>query len=178
MCKIDSQWEFAVCLRKLKQGLCINLEVWDGEGRWEGGLRGRGHMYIYGWFMLKFDRKQQNSVKRLSFNLKVNKLIIICVYIYNWITLLYTWNIVSQLYFNKIHILRKKRIKLLQIYHKRKVMLCYANLTGLTQVCLSHQVPCRLGLPSVSKNPTIWPHKLTCQEKTGSSTLAFNHHLV
>ena len=31
-CKIDSQWEFAVWLRKLKQGLCINLEVWDGEG--------------------------------------------------------------------------------------------------------------------------------------------------
>ena len=32
MCKIDSQGEFAVCLRKLKQGLCINLEGWDGEG--------------------------------------------------------------------------------------------------------------------------------------------------
>ena len=30
--KIDSQWEFAVYLRKLKQGLCINLEAWDGEG--------------------------------------------------------------------------------------------------------------------------------------------------
>ena len=29
-CKTDSQWEFAVWLRKLKQGLCINLEVWDG----------------------------------------------------------------------------------------------------------------------------------------------------
>ena len=29
---IDSQWEFAVWLRKLKQGLCINLEGWDGEG--------------------------------------------------------------------------------------------------------------------------------------------------
>ena len=27
ICKIDSQWEFAVCLRKLTQGLCINLEV-------------------------------------------------------------------------------------------------------------------------------------------------------
>ena len=27
--KIDSQWEFAVCLRILKQGLCINLEGWD-----------------------------------------------------------------------------------------------------------------------------------------------------
>ena len=31
-CKIDSQWEFAVWLRKLKQGLYINLEVWDMEG--------------------------------------------------------------------------------------------------------------------------------------------------
>ena len=29
--KIDSQWEFAVWLRKLKQGLCINLEGWDAE---------------------------------------------------------------------------------------------------------------------------------------------------
>ena len=32
ICKIDSQWEFAVWLRKLKQGLFINLEGWDGEG--------------------------------------------------------------------------------------------------------------------------------------------------
>ena len=32
ICKIDSQWEFAVCLRELKQGLCINLEGWGGEG--------------------------------------------------------------------------------------------------------------------------------------------------
>ena len=32
MCKIDGQWEFAVWLRKLKQGLCDNLEGWDGEG--------------------------------------------------------------------------------------------------------------------------------------------------
>ena len=31
ICKIDSQWEFAVWLRKLKQGLCINLEGWGGE---------------------------------------------------------------------------------------------------------------------------------------------------
>ena len=36
ICKIDSQWEFVVWLRKLKQGLCINLEGWDGEeDRWE-----------------------------------------------------------------------------------------------------------------------------------------------
>ena len=32
ICKIDNQWEFSVCLRELKQGLCINLEEWDGEG--------------------------------------------------------------------------------------------------------------------------------------------------
>ena len=25
----------------------------------------------------------------------------VCVCVYNWITLLYTWNIVNQLYFNK-----------------------------------------------------------------------------
>ena len=31
ICKTDSQWEFAACLRKSKQGLCINLEGWDGE---------------------------------------------------------------------------------------------------------------------------------------------------
>ena len=30
ICKIDSQREFAVWLRKLKQGLCINLAGWDG----------------------------------------------------------------------------------------------------------------------------------------------------
>ena len=34
ICKIDSQWEFAVCLRELSPGLCNNLEWWDGE---EGG---------------------------------------------------------------------------------------------------------------------------------------------
>ena len=32
ICKIYSQWEFTVCLRKLKQELCINLEGQDGEG--------------------------------------------------------------------------------------------------------------------------------------------------
>jgi len=32
ICKIDSQREFAVWLRKLKAGLCINLEGWNGVG--------------------------------------------------------------------------------------------------------------------------------------------------
>ena len=39
ICKIDSHQEFAVWLRKLKQGFCINLEGW-GE-RWEGGSKQR-----------------------------------------------------------------------------------------------------------------------------------------
>ena len=30
-CEIDSQWEFAIWLRKIKQGLCIILEEQDGE---------------------------------------------------------------------------------------------------------------------------------------------------
>ena len=49
ICKIDSQWDFAVCLRGPKQGLClINLEGWDGEGDEREVQRGRGHMYTYG----------------------------------------------------------------------------------------------------------------------------------
>ena len=31
VCKIYSQQEFTVWLRKLKQGLCINLMGWDGQ---------------------------------------------------------------------------------------------------------------------------------------------------
>ena len=32
ICKTDSQWEFAIYLRKLKKGFCINLEGGEGEG--------------------------------------------------------------------------------------------------------------------------------------------------
>ena len=38
ICKLNGQWELAVCLRKLKQGLCINLKGGGGEG-WEMGGR-------------------------------------------------------------------------------------------------------------------------------------------
>ena len=47
ICKIESQWEFAVWLRELNLGLWNNLERWE----WvlgEGDSRGRGHMYMYG----------------------------------------------------------------------------------------------------------------------------------
>ena len=45
ICKIDSQQEFAVWLRKLKQGLCIKLEGWDGEEDWREVQKG-GDMCI------------------------------------------------------------------------------------------------------------------------------------
>ena len=41
ICKIDSQREFAVWLRKLKQELCINLEGWDREGHGREVQKGR-----------------------------------------------------------------------------------------------------------------------------------------
>ena len=41
---------------------------------WEvGGSFKREVIYVYlGWFMLRFDKKQQNSVKQLSSNIKTN----------------------------------------------------------------------------------------------------------
>ena len=49
ICKIDSQQEFAVLLRKLKQGLWINLEGWDGEGG-ERSLKKEG-ICVYLWLI-------------------------------------------------------------------------------------------------------------------------------
>ena len=46
ICKIDSQREFAVWLRKLKQGLCINLEGWETAGRFK-----REGIYLYLWLI-------------------------------------------------------------------------------------------------------------------------------
>ena len=49
VCKIDSQREFAVWLRKLKQGLCITLEVWHG-GEMGGSFKREG-IYVYLWLI-------------------------------------------------------------------------------------------------------------------------------
>ena len=65
-CELDNQREFAVWLKKLKHGLCINLEGWDGEE--DGSFKKEG-IYVYLW-LIHADRKQQNSVKKLSFNKK------------------------------------------------------------------------------------------------------------
>jgi len=49
ICKIDSQREFAVCLRKLKQGLYQPRGVGWG-GRWGGRFRREG-IYVYLWLV-------------------------------------------------------------------------------------------------------------------------------
>ena len=42
---------------------------WDGEGDGKEVQKGGNiYIYAYGWFMFRFDRKEQNSVKQLSFN--------------------------------------------------------------------------------------------------------------
>ena len=61
ICKIDSQREFTVWLRKLKQGLCINLEEWDGEGDGREVQKGRD-IFIYGWFMLSWGLTENKKI--------------------------------------------------------------------------------------------------------------------
>ena len=65
MCKLDIQWEFPVWLRELKLVLGNNLEGWDGEGM-------RGDMSKSDWFIFIFARNQYNTIKHLSFNLKID----------------------------------------------------------------------------------------------------------
>ena len=50
------------------QGLCINLEGWDEKGDGREVQEGGDMCISYGEFMLRFDRKQHNSAKHLSFN--------------------------------------------------------------------------------------------------------------
>ena len=46
ICKVDSQWEFAVWLRKLKQGLYINLDELDGGEGDEREVQKGGNIWI------------------------------------------------------------------------------------------------------------------------------------
>ena len=59
ICKIDSQGEFAVWLRKLKPGLCINLG--GGTEREVGWRFKREGIYVYLWLI--HVEVQQKTVK-------------------------------------------------------------------------------------------------------------------
>ena len=65
ICKI--QWEFVVCLRELKQQLCIDLEGWEGgDGREEmGGRFKRKGTYVYLW-LIHVEIWQKTPKKKFS----------------------------------------------------------------------------------------------------------------
>ena len=70
--KLDTQWKYVVWHKELRSTALDNLEGWVGwGGRWEGGSRGRGHMYAYGWFMLMYGRNKQ-YFKAIILQLKIN----------------------------------------------------------------------------------------------------------
>ena len=48
ICQLDIQREFAIWLRKLKQGALYQPRRVEWGRRWEGGSKGRGHMYPCG----------------------------------------------------------------------------------------------------------------------------------
>ena len=58
---VESEEELKSLMMKVKdksEKTALKLNI-----RWKSSLKGRGYMYTYGWFRLRFDRKQQNSVK-------------------------------------------------------------------------------------------------------------------
>ena len=67
-CETDSQWKFTVWHGELKSGALWQPRGMGWSGRREEGLRGRGHMCTYVWFMLMYGRHQHNIVKQLSSN--------------------------------------------------------------------------------------------------------------
>ena len=73
ICKIDSQLEFAVWLRKLKQGLYQSREVGRG-GIWEGGSQGKGYMYIDSASLVAQMLKRLSAVRETWFDPWVRKI--------------------------------------------------------------------------------------------------------
>ena len=59
ICKTDSQWEFAVWLRELKQGLYDNLEGW--MEREMGGRFRMDRTWVYLWLILVDDLWQKTT---------------------------------------------------------------------------------------------------------------------
>jgi len=57
---------------EIKRFLCSQSRGVGWGGRPEGSSKGRRYTYTHTPFMLRFDRKRQNSVKQLSFNKKIN----------------------------------------------------------------------------------------------------------
>ena len=50
-------------LKKVDLRRALSRKVIRCRGRWEGGSRGSGHMYAWGWFMLMYGKTHHNIVK-------------------------------------------------------------------------------------------------------------------
>ena len=61
ICKIDSQWESAVWLGELKQGLCDRLK--GGMGREMGGRLRREGTCVYQWLVLVDVRQKNHKIQ-------------------------------------------------------------------------------------------------------------------
>ena len=55
-----------------KDDFCDKLEGWDGGGRWEGGSKGKGHIYLW---LIQVDiwQKPKQYCKAIILQLKINK---------------------------------------------------------------------------------------------------------
>ena len=71
ICKIESQWEFAVLHRELNLVLCDNLEGWD---RWEmGGRFKREGTYVYLWLIHVDEWQKLTQYCKANINKKLKK---------------------------------------------------------------------------------------------------------
>ena len=71
MCKIDSQWKFAVWLRELRSGLCNNLEE-SGAGKGREAQQG-GDMYIHVAGSCCWMAETNQYCEAIILQLKINK---------------------------------------------------------------------------------------------------------
>ena len=72
VCKIDSQWEFAVCLKEIKPGLCDNLEGWEGVGDEKEVQEGGTYKYLR-LIHIAVLQKSTQYYKAVIPQLKINK---------------------------------------------------------------------------------------------------------
>ena len=132
------------------------------SGRLKAGSKWRGCMYTYCWFMLRFDRKQQNSVKQLSFNKNILKkvhgkkncilsllgnfteyLTWVPVHLYSvYLIINKFWQLIYQ-YFVKEK--GKKLCCLLQVSPSRQrrgtaALYCLFGISGIEQICIEKLV--------------------------------------
>ena len=66
--RVGHNWATSLSLSRNWNGALYQPRGVGWGGRWEGVSKVSGYMYAYGSFVLRSDRKQQNSLKQLSFN--------------------------------------------------------------------------------------------------------------